>query len=118
MRGNRINLTILARELRKNMTAAERTLWSHLRNRQFQKLKFRRQVQIGPFIADFYCHELRLIIEVDGGQHTPPKDRSRTEWLENEGHRMIRFLNNDVLKNLDGVFESLAQQITPSSSRR
>ncbi|MEL7689645.1 endonuclease domain-containing protein [Citromicrobium bathyomarinum] len=105
-----------ARALRKDSTDAEARLWSRLRNRQFRNLKFRRQVPLGRFIVDFYCHELQLIIEVDGGQHSEEGDQSRTEWLESEGYRIVRFWNNELLENLDGVLVELERHIRPSSN--
>ena len=69
-----------ARALRKASTDAEALLWSHLRNRQFRNLKFRRQVPLGHYIVDFYCHEFQLVLELDGGQHSEEVDRSRTAF--------------------------------------
>ena len=90
-----------ARTLRYEMTEAERRLWQILRLRQTKGHRFRRQVPIGPFIADFVCHEERLIVEVDGGQHDPSSaaEASRTRFLEGEGYRVLRFWNNEVLDN-------------------
>jgi very-short-patch-repair endonuclease len=93
-----------AQRLRREMTDAERKLWSVLRNRQLEGAKFRRQQPIGPFIADFVCHEAGLIVEADGGQHSDgTTDDRRTAFLESKGYRVLRFWNNDILKNLDGV---------------
>jgi len=91
------------------MTDAERKLWNTLRNRQFGEYKFRRQVPIGPYVVDFVCFEEKLIIEVDGGQHAEEfeRDAARTEWLEAEGYRVVRFWNNDVLGNTDGVIRAI-----------
>ncbi len=95
-----------AQLLRRELTKAERKLWSALRNRQLDGAKFRRQQPIGPFIADFVCQEHRLVVEVDGGQHAESKaDARRTAFLESEGYRVLRFWNNDILGNLDGVAE-------------
>ncbi|MGE3258232.1 MAG: endonuclease domain-containing protein [Geobacter sp.] len=107
-----INLTQTARELRKRSTDAEQALWKHLKGRQFCGMKFRRQEQIGRFIADFVCYEKRLIIEADGGQHAveKEKDLERTAWLASQGFAVLRFWNNDVLKNIDGVLEELRRQ--------
>lgn len=113
-----MDLTKRARELRKSMTEAEQRLWLRLRNRQLGNLKFRRQVQLGQFIVDFYCHELRLIVEVDGGQHDEDSDWARTVWLNKEGYRLIRFWNNDVLSNIDAVLECIADAVGPSSRLR
>jgi very-short-patch-repair endonuclease len=96
-----------ARRLRKNLTDAERRLWSKLRRRQLDGFRFRRQVPLGPYFVDFLCIEERLIIEVDGGQHAVEQaaDAKRTAWLKGEGFRVVRFWNNDVLANADGVIE-------------
>jgi very-short-patch-repair endonuclease len=93
------------RNLRKNLTNAERKLWRVLRKKQLSSLRFRRQVPIGPFIVDFICFEKRLVIEVDGGQHDENKeyDEKRTIWLEDQGFRVIRFWNNEVMNNINGV---------------
>jgi very-short-patch-repair endonuclease len=100
-----------ARLLRQNGTEAEHALWRCLRDRALAGSKFRRQVPLGPFIADFVCFERKLIVEVDGGQHadgTPARrDAARTAWLEAQGYRVVRFWNNDVLSNPDGVLEAL-----------
>jgi very-short-patch-repair endonuclease len=98
-----------ARELRKNQTDAERLLWKHLRNRQLLSFKFRRQVPIGPYIVDFVCLSLKLIIEVDGSQHMSNVnyDNSRTLHLENHGFHVVRFWNNTVLTEIDSVLEAL-----------
>ena len=107
-----------ARELRRASTDAEMKLWSHLRNRQFHDLKFRRQVPLGRFIVDFYCHEAQLIVEVDGGQHSDEVDCSRKAWLESEGYRIVRFWNHEMLDNTDGVLTELERCVGPSSERR
>ena len=87
-----------ARKLRKDMTDAERALWQCLRYRQLKGLKFRRQVPLGKYIADFVCFEANLIVEVDGGQHNQNEyDEKRTVWLKTQGYNVIRFWNNDVL---------------------
>ena len=96
---------IKARKLRKNLTEAERTLWKYLRLRQFDGNKFRRQQPIGKYIVDFVCFEKKLIVEVDGGQHNEQViyDSERNEWLKKQGFRILRFWNNQVLKEIDGV---------------
>ncbi len=98
-------LTRFARELRKNQSDTERVLWHYLRNRHLMNLKFRRQEPIGNYIADFMCYEKRLIVEVDGGQHTIQEeyDRRRSEWIEKQGFRILRFWDNEVLENMEGV---------------
>jgi very-short-patch-repair endonuclease len=89
------------------MTDAERTLWRVLRGYKDKGFHFRRQVPMGPYVADFACHPAKLVIEVDGGQHGlaghQAADDRRTEWLEGQGYRVLRFWNNDVLGNADGV---------------
>ena len=104
-------LTSRSRRLRRNATDAERKLWSVLRSRQHNGFKFRKQVEIDGFIVDFLCPKKRLIIEVDGGQHTPERDARRTAYLESQGFRLIRFWNNDVLENLDGVWTVIEQAL-------
>jgi very-short-patch-repair endonuclease len=102
-----------AQRLRREMTDAERKLWSALRNRQLDGAKFRRQQPIGPFIADFVCQERRLIVEADGGQHAESAgDVRRTVFLESKGYRVLRFWNNDILTNLDGVAEIIAAALS------
>ncbi len=102
-------LTKLARELRKEATDAERLLWVYLRARRFNNLKFRRQQPIGNYIVDFICFEKKLIIEVDGGQHSEneEKDLERTAWLKQKGYNVVRYWNNDVLHNCRGVLEDI-----------
>jgi very-short-patch-repair endonuclease len=99
------------RELRSSASNAEKRLWSCLRNRQLLGFKFRRQHPVGRFIVDFYCHEARLAIEIDGGQHAEEHqsayDARRTELLQAKGIRVIRFWNNEVLQNLEGVLETI-----------
>jgi very-short-patch-repair endonuclease len=93
------------------MTDAEHKLWWHLRRMPIKHTHFRRQATVGPYFADFACHDKRLIIEVDGGQHNQKDhivaDKKRTEYLDSQGYRVLRFWNNDVLTNIDGVMESI-----------
>ena len=98
-----------AKILRKEQTQTEELLWFRLRDRRLGGQKFRRQVPIGPYIADFVCMSSRLIVELDGGQHAQhiEYDLQRTRYLENEGYKVLRFWNNDVLQNMDGVLETL-----------
>jgi very-short-patch-repair endonuclease len=99
------------------MTDAERKLWFALRDRRFANFKFRRQVPIGRYIADFICFELRVVVEVDGGQHADsPRDKERDNWFTANNFIVRRFWNNDVLSNLDGVLISLLE--TLHSERR
>lgn len=94
-----------ARSLRKDMTDAERRIWFALRDRRFSNWKFRRQVPFDQYILDFVCFDAKLVIEVDGGQHDERADYDarRSAHLENSGFRVLRFWNNEVLQNLDGV---------------
>jgi very-short-patch-repair endonuclease len=105
----KVSETGLARELRQRQTRAEKTLWARLRNRQLDGVKFRRQQPIGHYIVDFASFENRVVVEIDGGQHNEremeEKDEARTLWLSKEGYRVLRFWNNEVLGNVDGVLE-------------
>lgn len=96
-----------ARRLRRNSTDAESRLWFALRDK-FPAARFRRQVAFGSYLADFASHGSRLIIEVDGGQHSAERDARRTAFLNGEGYRVLRFWNNEVLQNLDGVLSVVA----------
>ncbi|WP_336970338.1 endonuclease domain-containing protein [Sphingobium aromaticiconvertens] len=110
-----------ARELRYNATAAERALWQAISARKISGTRFNRQVPIGPFICDFVARSIRLVIEVDGGQQNETVDAARTSYLESQGYRVIRFWNNDVLGNLNGVVAEIARVIAdmppPNPSR-
>ena len=107
--------TRLAQSLRNNATSAERALWRHLRNRALDGHKFSRQMPVGPFVCDFLCREARLIIEVDGGQHCEcERDLSRTAFLEGQGYRVIRFWNNNVLENVEGVVAMIKAEFARS----
>ncbi len=99
-----------ARRMRKEMTAAERALWYALRDRRFMGLKVRRQVPIGPYIADFYCADHRLIIEADGSGHGSLRDLRRDQWLAAQGFRILRLWNRDILMNLPGCLDAIAAQ--------
>lgn len=96
------------RDLRKNAVPQEIILWSRLKNRNFRNLKFRRQHQIGKYIVDFICLDKKLIIELDGWQHKEENqeryDKIRTEFLERQGFKVVRFWNNEINDNLEGVF--------------
>jgi len=102
-----------SRQLRKNMTPQERKLWCIIRNRQFFGYRFRRQFPLGQYIVDFICREKKIIIEIDGGQHNEIKniqyDNERTEYLILEGYKVLRFWNNDIDKNIGGVYEKLKE---------
>lgn len=112
---NRKNLTHLAKNLRKNQTDAETILWNALRNNQIEGKKFRRQYQIENYIVDFICIEEKLIIELDGGQHNEEKhinkDKERDEKLQKLGYRVLRFWNNEVLQNIEGVCEVIIDNL-------
>jgi len=100
-----------ARDLRQNMTDAERRLWRELRCGSLGA-RFRRQVPIGPYIVDFACFPRRLVIEIDGGQHLgDTRDQARDAWLADQGFRVLRFWNHEVLKNVEGVLEVIAAKV-------
>lgn len=107
-------MTARARRLRVASTDAELVLWRALRRDQLHNLHFRRQHPIGPYTLDFYCPAASLAIELDGGQHAEPanvvSDKRRTAWLSKKGIKVVRFWNNDVLQNLAGVLEQIANQ--------
>jgi len=96
------------------MTDCEYRLWYYLRARRFNDRKFRRQVPMGPYVVDFLCEEARLIVELDGGQHADRvlHDAIRSDWLAARGYRVVRFWNNDVLENIEGVLHSLSLALT------
>jgi very-short-patch-repair endonuclease len=97
-----------ARDLRKSATPHEDHLWELLRGRRFLDYRFRRQVPIGPFIADFVCYSEKLIVELDGSQHSDdPTDASRDAELTRRGFRVLRFWNNELTSNRDGVLEAI-----------
>jgi very-short-patch-repair endonuclease len=112
------NLVKRARALRMRMSDAERKLWFALRDRRFAQFKFRRQVPIGPFVADFVCFEARLVIEVDGGQHADSlADKRRDRWLGANNFRVLRFWNNEVLTNLEGVSSVISEALSVGRGR-
>ena len=96
-----------ARRLRRDQTDAERVFWFRVRDRRLNGLKFKRQVPIDNYIVDFLCADARLIVELDGGQHAVRDETNRTAILEAMGYLVLRFWNNDVLKNIDGVLEEI-----------
>ena len=99
-----------ARAMRRDATSAERRLWHGLRNHRVSGLKFRRQVPLGPYIADFYCPSAKLVIEVDGVSHIDaPADAVRDDWMAKCGLRVMRFSNREVLGNLQGVLIAIAE---------
>jgi very-short-patch-repair endonuclease len=110
-----------AKALRDNTTTAEDVLWRHLRRVEINGSHFRRQVPIGPYIADFACLKKRLVIEVDGSQHgndiDSRRDEVRTRWLNSEGYRVARFWNNDVMSKTDSVLEAIHDVIAVTPPR-
>ncbi|MBI2356188.1 MAG: endonuclease domain-containing protein [Candidatus Doudnabacteria bacterium] len=115
--------TKLRRELRHNSTPAEKVFWAMICDRKVLDLKFRRQHSIGPYIVDFYCAALRLIIEIDGDTHGTVEgikaDKKRTAYLESLGYTVLRYANSDILNNLEGVFQDLTsklQKLLPNST--
>ncbi|MGO9699580.1 MAG: endonuclease domain-containing protein [Xanthobacteraceae bacterium] len=108
VRGANVTKTRVARRLRKHSTRAEQKLWRYLRSRSLAGFKFVRQGRIGPYIADFVSREKRLVIEVDGGQHAGNRrDILRDGWLLERRYGVLRFWNNDVLENIEGVWDTV-----------
>lgn len=109
-----------AKTLRTQQTDAEQRLWYHLRAHRFMDVKFKRQKPLGRYIVDFVCLELRLIIEVDGGQHAEQVeyDQRRDAWLRSEGYTVLRFWNNEVMQQLEGVLEQIRLAVALSASPR
>jgi BirA family biotin operon repressor/biotin-[acetyl-CoA-carboxylase] ligase len=104
-----------AKTLRQNMTDAEQLLWRHLRAHRLLDQKFRRQQPIGPYIVDFVHFGARLIVEADGGQHNGSStDAVRDAWLKEQGFTILRFWNNEILQNTDGVLTTILGAVTPS----
>ena len=119
-RRNRPRTVKRAKELRRNLTEAEKLLWSKIRRDQIDGLPFRKQVPIGDYIADFACLPIKLVLEVDGGQHDARKahDDARTAVLEAQGYRVLRFWNNEVFGNIEGVLQvivAMCRSLTQSS---
>ena len=106
-------LTPIARKLRREGTDVEARLWKGLRGRQIEGAKFRRQFPIDRYVSDFACLEARLVIELDGGQHAErvEADQGRTRIIEAHGYTVLRFWNNDVVQNLEGVLEEIRRAI-------
>lgn len=102
-----------ARQLRQNQTDTEQFVWTRLRDRRFAEYKFRRQVPIGNYVVDFVCLEQRLIIELDGGQHTLQReyDAQRTLWLSSQNFRVVRFWNHDVLGDWQTIEEEIWRRL-------
>lgn len=104
---------IRAKRLRRKETGAEKMLWQRLKGKQLHGIRFRRQHTVGRYIVDFYCHQAKLVIEVDGGYHNTREqqlyDRLRTEELENYGLTVVRFSNEEVFHDIDNVLEKIAE---------
>ena len=117
-------LTPFARQLRRDLTPADRLLWSKLRGGRQQGLKFRRQDPIGPFIADFVCEAAKLVVEVDGSQHADNRDydERRSRWFESKGYRIVRFWNGEVMTDMDSVVRVIVAAAScprpPTATRR
>jgi len=115
-------LAELARELRAKQTPAETLLWQLLRNRRFFSFKFRRQHQFGDYVADFYCHEARLVIECDGSVHDRNEqwhhDRNRDAYMIAQGLRVLRFTNEQILNDIENVLEQITKCLPSPSGRR
>lgn len=111
--------TQIARKLRQNMTEAEKKFWFQVRNRRFENLKFKREHAIAPYTVDFYCEDYKLIVEIDGGKHNESEsDTARDDNLKSRGFHVIRFWNNDVLDNIEGVMEEISAFVaTPHPSK-
>ena len=109
-------LTSHAKRLRTESTDAERLVWSRLRAHRLGGWKFKRQQPIGRYIVDFVCFDAKLVVELDGGQHVDAAgtDAERDAWLNSEGFKVLRFWNNDVLSNLDGVLVTIGSHFSPS----
>jgi very-short-patch-repair endonuclease len=112
---SRVDRRTFARDLRRTQTDAERRIWARLRNKQLLDSKFRRQHAIGPYFADFVCLEIGLIVELDGGQHNDVDhieyDAARSEFLAKAGFEVIRFWDNDVMRETDAVISMIAERI-------
>ena len=111
-------LTRIARNLRRNSTEAGEILWQKIRNKQLAGVKFRRQQPIGPYVVDFVSLEKMFVIELDGGQHAieKRKDRKRDLWLNSQGFEVLRFWNNEVFENMEGVLEFVRKRLLCPSS--
>jgi very-short-patch-repair endonuclease len=108
-----------ARRLRRRQTDAERRVWARLRDKRLLGVKFVRQVPIGPYVVDFCCRERKLIVELDGGQHAARAvyDAGRTAFLQAQGYLVLRFWDDEALRNTDGMLERIAQAFSPSHTR-
>ena len=102
-----------AQQLRTTPTEGEIRLWSRLRGKQIEGFRFRRQQPVGPYVVDFFCPSAKLVIEVDGGQHgeRARQDAARSRWIEGRGYRVLRFWNNEVLANTEGVVAAILEAL-------
>lgn len=116
----RKRLTPIARKMRRLLTDAERLLWSRLRGGQLEGRKFTKQFPIGAAVADFACRSAKLVVELDGGQHAlaAEADTDRTHMIEAHGYKVIRYWNNDVFENLDGVLEDILHHLSIAFGRK
>ena len=107
----------IARNLRKNSTEAEKILWQRLKNKQLEGFKFRRQQIIGRYIVDFVNFERKLVIELDGSQHAVEKEKDwkRDHWLQAQGFEVLRYWNNEVFENIEGVLEVIREKLLAPS---
>jgi very-short-patch-repair endonuclease len=116
-----LEATTRARRLRRDSTKAEKKLWYFLQCGQMEGFSFRRQHPLGRYVVDFYCAPLKLAVEVDGGQHNElrrlVRDRQRMRWLQSKGITVIRFWNNEVLENMEGVWDEIAHKVASLSKR-
>ena len=114
---NKIEFKERRRSLRRSQTKAEKLLWRHIRNKNFFGLKFFRQYSVDSYILDYYCPTYKLAIELDGGQHAEEEnqrhDKIRTDYLKSKGIEVMRFWNNEVMQNLEGVLEEIEKRIKP-----
>ncbi len=105
----------LAKNMRSHMTHEEVIIWNMVRAKKFLGFKFKRQVLIGDYIVDFVCESKKLILEIDGGQHNEPKnveyDKKRTEFLNSQGYKVLRFWNNEIRENISGVYEVIMRNL-------
>ena len=106
----------IAKRLRKTSTDAEALLWSYLRNKQLDGLKFRRQQPIGKYVVDFVCQEKKIVIELDGGLHSKakPRDKQRDDWLRKEGYKVLRIWNKELFEDLEAALEFISANCSPS----
>ncbi len=110
-----------ARGLRRASTEAEQKLWARLRNNRLMEAKFRGRHPIGPYVADLFCLEAKLVVELDGGGHDEDHqrrlDKARTQYLESRGYKVLRFWNSEVTQNINGVLDTIVEQLTASPRR-